>query len=74
MGRRIKFRGAYEPYLIGERPYDPRPVRPMRGPRYREVARNEDSYRTCSSCSRVIQIGCAFYITRKGTSRHDRCP
>jgi hypothetical protein len=74
MGQRIRFRGAYEPYLVGERPYDPRPVRPMRGPKRRRISRNEDPARTCSSCSRTIALGWPFYVTPTGTSRHDRCP
>ena len=74
-GQRIKFRGAYEPYLVtGVHPYDPSPVKPRSGPTYRHFQSNADARRTCSSCSQGIRVGDDFCLTRKGTSRHQQCP
>jgi hypothetical protein len=74
MGSRIKFRGEYQPYVVGERAYDPRPLKPTRGPRAKSVFANEAPDRMCSSCSRLIAVGWPCHVTRVGTSRHDRCP
>ena len=74
-GQRIKFRGQYEAYQItGTAPNNPRPVWPTRRPRSKKMMTNQDPDRTCSSCTMNIRIGCNYYITPTGNSRHDQCP
>lgn len=75
MGTRIKFRGAYEPYVItGVRPYDPTPYRASRGPKPKGSKPSIVRERLCSSCGTRILLNDLCYRTRKGTWRHDRCP
>lgn len=74
MSTRIRFRGNYEPYLIGQgRPFDDSPFRSSRGPRALGVRPMEKDGMTCSSCSLPIQLKQPSYRTRRGTWRHERC-
>lgn len=74
MGRRIKFRGAYEPYVIGaNRPHDFMQWRGNRKPRFKDIKVNEDPDRRCVRCSRGIVLGARFYQLRRGTAIHEIC-
>jgi len=74
MGTRIKFRGAYEPYVIGaNRPHDFIQWRGSRKPRFKEIAVNKDPNRICVRCSHKIPIAGRFYVTRSGTAIHEIC-
>jgi hypothetical protein len=72
--RRIKFRGAYEPYLIGaNRPHDFVQWRGSRKPRFRQVLVNEDPALECSRCRRPISVGGRHYVTKALAAIHELC-
>lgn len=74
MGQRIKFRGAYEPYVIGaNRPHDFIQWRGSRKPRFKEITINNDPDRNCVRCSHPIRVGGRFYVTRRGAAIHEIC-
>ncbi len=74
-GQRIKFRGAYEPYVIGSAtPPDFLPWRGSRRPRFKEIVTNDDPARRCIRCRRPISVDGRMYLNRAGQGLHELCP
>jgi len=73
-GQRIKFRGAYEPHVIGaNRPHDSLPWSRGRKPRYQEILVNGDASRQCVNCGRVIAEGSRYYQKSRDVAIHELC-
>ena len=74
MGRRIRFKGAYEPYVIGtHRPSDFEQWRGVRKPRYETVLVNTTEGLTCMKCRKPIGMGGRHYVTRDKAAIHEIC-
>jgi len=74
MGQRIKFRGAYEPHVIGaNRPSDFNQWRRLRKPRFGEVQVNDDPDLACSKCRKVIPVGGRHYRMKAQEAIHELC-
>jgi hypothetical protein len=74
MGRRIRFKGAYEPYVIGaHRPSDFEPWRGVRKPKYDTLLINTKEGLTCVTCLKPIGFGGRHYITPAKAAIHEMC-
>ena len=72
--RRNRFRGAYEPYLIGaNQPHDFKQWRRPRRPRFGAILVNEDPLLECSECRRLIPVGGRHYVTNTNDAIHELC-
>ena len=74
MGRRIRFKGAYEPYVVGaRRPSDFEQWGGVRKPRYETVLVNTSEGLTCMKCRKPIGMGGRHYVTRDKAAIHEIC-